>query len=220
MMNIAGIEGIGQYPIEMPDRERLSAGMFVAGLTSWRGQSEFIDPFLEPRRRSNREIHVGCGAAAITFRLLPPLSSAFRARRMLALTLRDLRRIAMGPLPPTSEEWESRMYGRLAAFPDMAEPLQRVQLLAAFSAGNEIMELRHMGRSLALNPQLDTALVTLAHGNSGIAIAQLAGLDHRLGSHPGAESEADLALRARARILALSELLAQHAPYFDAGAPA
>ncbi len=35
----------------------------------------------------------GLGAAALSFRLLPPLSPAFRTRRLLALTLRDLRRL-------------------------------------------------------------------------------------------------------------------------------
>jgi uncharacterized membrane protein YccC len=33
-------------------------------------------------------------AAVLSFRLLPPLSPAFRTRRLLALTLRDLRRLA------------------------------------------------------------------------------------------------------------------------------
>src|SRR5271170_3312893 len=37
-------------------------------------------------------IVAGIGAAAVSFRLLPPLSPAFRARRLLALTFRDLRR--------------------------------------------------------------------------------------------------------------------------------
>jgi len=41
-------------------------------------------------------IVTGLGAAAFSFRLLPPLSPAFRTRRLLALTLRDLRRLAAG----------------------------------------------------------------------------------------------------------------------------
>ena len=44
-------------------------------------------------------IIAGAGAAAISFRLMPPLSPAYRARRLLALTLRDLRRLATGPIP-------------------------------------------------------------------------------------------------------------------------
>ena len=36
------------------------------------------------------------------------------------------------------------MYGRLGALPDQAEPLQRGQLLAALSAGTEILDLRQV----------------------------------------------------------------------------
>ena len=40
------------------------------------------------------------------------------------------------------------MYGRLAALPDQAEPLQRSQLLAALSVGTEIIQLRRIARRL------------------------------------------------------------------------
>src|SRR3954469_23749574 len=78
-------------------------------------------------------IAAGCGIAPLAFRLLPPLSPALRARRLLSLTLRDLRRHAIASLPPRLEDWENRMYGRLAALPNEAEPLQRARLLAALS---------------------------------------------------------------------------------------
>ena len=60
-------------------------------------------------------IVIGISAAAFSFRLIPPLSPAFRTRRLLALTLRDLRRLARRPIPRTPEDWEGHMYGRLAA---------------------------------------------------------------------------------------------------------
>jgi len=41
-----------------------------------------------------------------------------------------------------SEEWDGRMYGRLAALPDQAEPLQRSRLLAALSVGTASIQLR------------------------------------------------------------------------------
>jgi len=52
----------------------------------------------------------GCGAAALFFRLLPPLSPAFRARRLLALTLHDLRRLARSASDRLAEGWENRVY--------------------------------------------------------------------------------------------------------------
>jgi len=156
----------------------------------------------------------GVGTAALAFRLVPPLSPAFRTRRLLALTLRDLRRLAVGPIPRTPDDWEGRMYGRLSVLPDAAEPLQRSQLVAALSVGIEIIQLRQITRRLGLEPELDVALKAMARGDSAIATARLPQLDEALASRPGAA-----ALRARASILAMSEALTQHAAYFDAGAP-
>jgi uncharacterized membrane protein YccC len=160
----------------------------------------------------------GVGAGALSFRLLPPLSPAFRTPRLLALTLHDLRRLATGAMTRTSDAWEGRVYGRLWALPQ-ALPLQRAQLLAALSAGSEIIRLRRITPRLGLGSELDPALAALAHGNSALATARLARLDHLLVARPGAAPQTQLALRARSSILAVSEALAEHASYFDAGAP-
>jgi uncharacterized membrane protein YccC len=164
-------------------------------------------------------ILTGLCAAAVSFRLLPPLSPAFRARRLLALTLLDLRRLATGHVPWTADDWEGRIYGRLAVLPDAAEPLQRSRLVAALSVGTEIIQLRHIAPRLGLGADLDAALVALARGNSAIATARLALLDDRLAAQPDAGLGASLALHARGSILAISEALIEHASYFDAGAP-
>jgi uncharacterized membrane protein YccC len=162
----------------------------------------------------------GCLMGSLSFLLLPSLSPALRVRRLLALTLRDLRRLAMNPRPPTSKDWESRIYGRLAALPHEVEPLQLGQLLAALSAGTEIVQLRRMAPRLGAATQLDTALGALAQGKSATAIARLGQLDHHLASAPGGAAETAIALRARAHILGLSEALTAYSPYFDSGAPA
>ena len=112
------------------------------------------------------------------------------------------------------------MYDRLAALPDTAEPVQRAQLLAALAVGREITQLRRICALLGLSSELDAALAALLKGHSEIAVRRLATLDRRLASLPDEDPEAHLALRARARILVLSEVLAQHADYFDAGLPA
>jgi uncharacterized membrane protein YccC len=164
-------------------------------------------------------IVAGSGAAALSFRLLPPLSPAFRTRRLLALTLRDLRHLATGPIPRAPGDWEGNMYGRLGALPDAAEPLQRSQLVTALSVGNGIIQLRRIAPRLVLGSDLDPALEALARGNSAIATARLTRLDDRLASLPGAGSEASLALQARGNILEIAEALIEHASYFDAGAP-
>lgn len=155
----------------------------------------------------------GC-SAALSFRLMPPLSPAFRTRRLLTLSLRELRRLATAAVPRTPEHWQGRIYGRLRALPEGASPLQRAQLLTALSVGRGIVRLRRIVRRFGPSANLDGALEALAEGNSRIAILRFARLDQALASRPGA---ARATLRARGLILAISQALTQHAAYFDTG---
>jgi uncharacterized membrane protein YccC len=179
----------------------------------------------------------GFGFAALSFRLLPPLSPAFRTRRLLARTLRDLRRLAMGRSQtdwhgpdwhgpdwhgPDWEgpDWQGHVQDRLTAMPDEATPLQRAQLVAALSAGSEIIQLRRIARHLGLGPQLDAALTALAEGHSVRAIAQLTRLDDVLVTDAADGPATNTVLRARASILVLAESLTEHGSYFDTEARA
>jgi uncharacterized membrane protein YccC len=161
-------------------------------------------------------IVAGVGAASVSFRILPPLSPAFRTRRLLALTLRELHQLAMGR---TQEDWEGHVHGRLAAMPEEATPLQRAQLLAALSVGSEIIQLHHIAHQLGFRAELDPALAAVAQGSSAVATACLAQLDSTLAAQAAAGPGMQTVLRARAGFLALSEALTQHADYFDAGGP-
>ena len=164
-------------------------------------------------------IVAGVGAAAVSFRLLPPLPPALRARRLLALTLRDLRRLMRGPIPRTAHDWESLTFARLSVLPEEAEPGQAGQLLAALSVGSAIIRLRRIAKRLDLDVELDMVLDAVARGESAVAIERLAGLDQKLATLSGSATAARVGLRARGSILAMSEALGQHASYFDAGAP-
>jgi len=164
-------------------------------------------------------ILAGSSAAALSFRLLPPLSPALRTRRLLALTLRDLRCLATGPVPESADDWERRAYGRLSVLPDEAGRLQRAQLLVALAMGIEVVHLRRAGRHLGVDSEVGAAFEALAEGKSAIAAARLDQLDARLVSRSDSGSETSLALRARGSILAIGEALADHASYFNAGAP-
>jgi len=155
-------------------------------------------------------IVAGSSAAALSFRLIPPLSPAFRARRLLGLTLRDLRRLATGPIPDTAMDWQDHLFGRLAALPDAAQPLQRAQLIAALLVGTEIIKLRHFCRRFDLGSDIDAALHAFARGNSVKTVARLADLDRALTSGLDAG-----ALRVRGIILGISETLTRHPAYFD-----
>jgi len=167
----------------------------------------------------NSALSIGLGsvAGAMSFRLIPPLSPAFRTRRLLALTLRDLRRLATDPARWTREDWEERMHTRIAALPDAAEPLQRAQIMTALSVGIEIINLRRIAPQLGLDAELDAALASLAQGHSAAATARFAALDRRLAALAESGSQAFLALRTRAMVLLVSDALVQHGAYFDAG---
>lgn len=161
-------------------------------------------------------IVLGGGIGVLSFYLLPPLSPAFRTQRLLALTLRDLRRLAAGNLRQTSEEWEARVFSRLAVLPDSAQPVQRSQLLTGLFVGAEIIRLRHLVRGFGLDREFSAAFADLAQAGSQNAMAGLRRIDQRLAPLP----ESSVLLRARASILAICDALAEHAVYFDAGSPA
>jgi uncharacterized membrane protein YccC len=156
----------------------------------------------------------GLGAAALAFRVLPPLWPALRTRRLLALTLRDLRRLATGSMSQSPDDWEGRVFSRLSVLPDAAEPLQRSQLVAMLSVGTEIIRLRRICLQFDLGSHLDAALGAWALGDSAMAIGRLARIDEALAARPGVT-----ALRARSGIFAMSDAFTQHAAYFDARTP-
>ena len=194
-------------------------------ITVFTGMAALFMPILQPANPMTYDpqmfynvglaIVCGAGSAALSFRLLPPLSPAFRARRLLALTLRDLRRIATGR---DQCDWAGLVYGRLSALPDQATPQQHAHLLTALSTGNEIINLRHAVCHLGLSAELGAALAVLSEGHSEEAIAWLSRLDGALAAHAADGSE--VVLRARSSILVLSEALAKYPAYFDAGASA
>jgi uncharacterized membrane protein YccC len=162
-------------------------------------------------------IVVGCGVAAVSFRLLPPLSPAFRVERLLELTLHDLRRLATANVGRLPADWQGRIYKRLVAMPDEAEPLQRGQLLTALSLGRNIIALRRVAAQRGLASDLDAALEPFAQGNSAAAVAELERLDRRLTSPTESDPQTLLILQERARILLICDALMEHRAYFDGG---
>jgi uncharacterized membrane protein YccC len=159
-------------------------------------------------------IFSGMGAVMLALILLPPLSPAVRARRLLELTLRDLRRLAAGRAT-TTEDWQGRNYHRLATMPDQAERLQLARMVAAVSVGTEIIRLRHVTRRLGLGADTDAALAAVSRGDGVIAAARLAQIDHSLAARPDdTKFRASIRLRARGSIRVIQEATAQHASYF------
>ncbi len=163
-------------------------------------------------------IFVGVGAAAMSFRLLPPLSPAYRTRRLLALALRDLRRLARGPLPRSADLWQSRAFGRLATLPEGSGLEEGAQLVAALTVGTEIIRLSRIARRLGYGAELGLALDAVARGDPAAGVTELARLDRIFAGRPRNAGGVAAVLRARGAILAISEALNQYAAYFAVGA--
>ena len=160
----------------------------------------------------------GSTFAALSFRLLPPPSPAFRTQRLLALSLRDVRRLAHGSRWQRLNDWTNRMYGRVEALPDTAEPLQRAQLAAALSLGAGILHLRRFTQRLGAGSSIEEPLRAIASGHCALAVASLTRLDADLASRTAPGTTDRALLRARGCILLLSDLITQHAAYFGTGA--
>jgi uncharacterized membrane protein YccC len=163
-------------------------------------------------------IIAGAAVSTLAFRLMPPASPAFRAARLLALTLRDLRKLTTTRTTSTRSAWESAVYARLSVFPQQADSLQRSRLLVALSVGSEVIRLRSIARWLGESAQLDAALKPLVWGKSALARERLEHLDNALSTLPAAGRKRTLVLRAQGCIRTISEELLRHAVYFDSKA--
>ena len=160
-------------------------------------------------------IVAGVGVGTVAMLILPPLSPSIRTRRLLALTLTDLRRLARQASPGRQDDWESRGVARLLAMPDQARPVERAELAAAVAVGNEIVWFRHVAPRFAPSAVVDMALSTLATGRSGEAIERFKEIDRQVAAMPAAQPGRRILLRLRASILVISGQLAQFGSYFD-----
>jgi hypothetical protein len=130
------------------------------------------------------------------------------------------------PRPPGSR---GRAGGRIArrnlTIPDAATPLERAQLLAALSVGSEIIRMRDIVRRLdaglrgdkLFDADPDPALAAVAQGDTASATSYLARLDAALAADVATRPEMQTVLRARGSIIVISETIARHAAYFEAG---
>jgi uncharacterized membrane protein YccC len=156
----------------------------------------------------------GATIALLSFKVLPPLSPARQVRRLMRLTLRDMRRLATSSSPKLRSVWEGHLYRRLAVLPEQTTPEHRAQMVAALSVGSEIISLRRRYSSAGL----DAALGALGRGSNTLALEHLAAEDRVLSAAtgPGHSSR----LRVQGGILAISEALNQYPDYFNAAAAA
>jgi uncharacterized membrane protein YccC len=156
-------------------------------------------------------ITAGTTAAAFAMRLFPPLPAATKIARLHRLTLRDFKRLAAHRASWRPASWQSRVYGRILALPAAATPLDSARLLAALSAGEELLRLRGLTIVLdAVAPMriMEQALSESRLAEAGTALAEL----RRLLESAAGSGDIGVA-RAAASVDLLSEILARHGQY-------
>jgi uncharacterized membrane protein YccC len=157
-------------------------------------------------------ISTGTVAAATFLRLLPPLPPARRIQRLLALTLRDLRRLVVLRTRFETGAWIGLASQRLAAMPQQATLDQEAQLLAGLSVGEASIAL------LEARPHLPGS-DALGHAFACLAEANVAGtrewLSRFCAEQPGgATAEAQRGMHAVVRASLIADALTRHAGFF------
>jgi uncharacterized membrane protein YccC len=161
-------------------------------------------------------ISAGTVAAAIFLRLLPPLPPARRIQRLLALTLRDLRRLVVQRPRFETGAWIGLASQRLAAMPQQATLDQEAQLLAGLSVGEASIALLQARPHLPGGDALDHAFACLAQGN----VAQTREwLIRFCAEQPaGATAEAQRGMHAAIQASLIADALNRHAGFFASAA--
>jgi uncharacterized membrane protein YccC len=160
-------------------------------------------------------IVAGCAAGALSFRLIPPLPPQFRSQRLLALSLRDLRRLAADP-SRRQRSWEERLYSRIVALPVGAEPVQRAVLVTSLSVGGSFVALQQTAPQLGFAAEFEAALRHFGSGDCSAMMTQLEAADRRLAT---LADDGDPAItRARGQLVAIHDALSDYRTYFETGA--
>jgi uncharacterized membrane protein YccC len=199
----------------------LSAGswhktLFVAAVTNFipvLGIENETD--YDATRLLNVSVAVVAGAAlaVFCFLLLPPLSPERRTKRLLMLTLSDLRGLLRGRRRFSEDSWLGLLSQRLAAMPKEAALEEEAELLATLSVGQASIALRAApAATLTERETLDRALALLAETNVAAAHDGLVRFATAQGERQAAEGRRGFDAAAEATVIA--DALRRHGPFF------
>lgn len=156
----------------------------------------------------------GCVAGGIALLVIPHPSAHARAQRLIDLSMRDLRRLAAGKRRSTFSQWQGRIYSRLAALPEEADPVQRSLLVAILSIGMQLIRLQHLSRHGRVGAEISEVQTALAEGDLPRLQHALEVLDKEIASIPDTQPGARGRMRARAMLLAIAEAVERQRDYF------
>jgi uncharacterized membrane protein YccC len=157
----------------------------------------------------------GCAAGGLALLLIPPVSARVRAQRLVDLSIRDLRRLASGRRRRALHQWQNRIYTRLTALPEEAEPIQRSYLVAALSVGLQVIRLQRLSRRGRIGIEISALLASLAAGDLPKLRLALDAFSREIASVPDSQPGAHRRLRARASLRGIGEAVDRRSEYFE-----
>jgi uncharacterized membrane protein YccC len=157
----------------------------------------------------------GCAAGGLALLLIPPVSARVRSQRLVDLSIRDLRRLAGARRRWAVHQWQRRIYRRLTALPEEAEPIQRSYLVAALSVGLQVIRLQRLSRRGRIGIEISALLASLAVGDLPKLRLARDAVSREIASFPDSQPGAHGRLRARSALLAIGEAVDRLSEYFE-----
>lgn len=121
------------------------------------------------------------------FIIIPGLSPEVRARRLLALSVRDLRRLAARPQARDAARWTAVMTRRVEDLPPQATDAQASSLTTLFILGRALILLREAPASKVERRLISSASGALAEGRVALARIAFGDMERVLSERPAAQ---------------------------------
>ncbi|MFG1262159.1 FUSC family protein [Xanthobacter aminoxidans] len=142
------------------------------------------------------------------FFIIPGLSPEVRARRLLALSIRDLRRLAGRPQTPDATRWTALMTRRVEDLPPQATDEQAGSLLTLFVLGRALILLRKTPAGEVERRLISDASAALAEGRVALARIAFSDMERVLAERAASQpSEAPAVMSSLAQIKIITDAL-------------
>ncbi|MFG1192014.1 FUSC family protein [Xanthobacter flavus] len=142
------------------------------------------------------------------FIIIPGLSPEVRARRLLALSVRDLRRLAGRPQARDAARWTAVMTRRVEDLPPQATDAQASSLMTLFILGRALILLREASADEVERRRISDASAALAEGRVALARIAFGDIERVLSERAAAQpSEAPAGLPALVEIKIITDAL-------------
>ncbi|MFG1213131.1 FUSC family protein [Xanthobacter flavus] len=142
------------------------------------------------------------------FIIIPGLSPEVRARRLLALSVRDLRRLAARPQARGAARWTAVMTRRVEDLPPQATDAQASSLMTLFILGRALILLRETPAGEVESRLISSASAALAEGRVELARIAFLDMERALSERPAAQpSETPAGLPALVEIKIITDAL-------------